>query len=183
MRSQIACSVYAMSTADSIQLGIFIVGVVAAGTSIWMAVLTARSRGEARTARDEARAAKKDAETARDTAVRSLGELAKHAEEQARNTRPIAWSMPIQRAGDGWAVQNSSRRDIVLMRVDAEPAVATPLLDLKGAALPREVPNGSTVEFNSYRRMEGSADRVVLVWRFDSDPPDVEYRSPRELRR
>lgn len=156
-----------------VNVGILIATAGAAAVAWWKAIESSQDRKAAEEARDRA-------VEAQVSAAGSLSRSADAAEDIARHTREPAWSMPRRGTGDRWSMQNASRRNIYVDRVEVEPENATPLVDFV-TPVPASFGNGDTLELNAHPRMSLSAQKVVVVWRFEDEPDAELFRSPRWL--
>lgn len=149
-------------------------GIIGGGVAVWQAV-------SARGARRDAQAASADAATRAGEANEALHRMAAAQESIATASRPSAWGVPAALGGDVWAIRNSSGRPIVLLRVEASPAEAQPLLEI-GGTLPRQFPPGDLLEFAAHARLSLSVRIITLVWHFADEPESETHDSQRTLR-
>jgi hypothetical protein len=149
-------------------------GVIGGGVAIWQAV-------SARGAQRDARAASADAAARAGEATEALHRMAAAQESIATASRPSAWGVPMALGSDVWAIRNSSGRTIVLLRVEASPAGAQPLLEI-GGPLPRQFAPGDLLEFAARARFGLSIRIITLVWHFADEPENETHDSQRTLR-
>jgi len=149
-------------------------GIIGGGVAVWQGVSARGARRDAQGASAEAAARAREANAA-------MHRMAAAQESIATASRPSAWGVPVSLGGDVWAIRNSSGRPIVLLRVDASPTEAQPLLQI-GGALPRQLPPGDLLELAAHARLSLSVRIITLVWHFADEPESETHDSRRTLR-
>ncbi|MBO3664071.1 hypothetical protein [Microbacterium stercoris] len=162
-----------MDAFDAVGLIGGVAALLGAGAAFWQA-------GEARKARRDAEAAGTEAAARAAEATSALNRMAAAQEDVAFASRPEAWGVPKPHSGDLWLVRNSSKRPMILERIEARPTQAQQLLEVEGD-LPREIRAGELVEFLARARYTLAIRTITIVWRFADEDDAPEHRSTRSL--
>lgn len=149
-------------------------GIIGGGVAVWQGV-------SARGARRDAQAASTEAAARASEATAALHRMATAQESIATASRPSAWGVPKSLGGDAWVVRNSSGRSVELLRVDASPPEAQPLLETRGT-LPRQLAPGDLLEFAAGARLGFNIRIITLVWHFADESENEIHDSQRTLR-